>query len=135
MGPDDSDDCPGDPDGRRARLLPETDGTVGHPVARSHQRGACGRPAARSEGRACGWRWTMTSFAATIPILIVVLSAVAALLAEAIRRPGARLYLAGFGLIGLAGALLASCFLWYTNAVTFGFVPPANSSPYLTIVP
>src|SRR5258708_32953552 len=98
MGPDDSDDCLGDPDGRRARLLPETDGTVGHPVARSHQRGACGRPAARSEGRACGRRRTMPSFAPTIPILIVVLSALAPLRAEGSRRPRHRTYLAVFRL-------------------------------------
>src|SRR5258708_40063189 len=109
MGPDDSDDCPGDPDGRRARLLSETDGTVGHPVARSHQRRAFGRPDARPEERACGWRWTMSSFAATIPILIVVLSDVVALLAEAIRRPGVRMYLAGYGLLLLADALIPYC--------------------------
>ena len=50
----------------------------------------------------------MNSFAATIPILIVVLSAIAAMLAEAIRHPGERMYIAGFGLIGLVGALVAS---------------------------
>ena len=41
----------------------------------------------------------MSAFAATIPILIVVLSAIAAMLAEAIRHPGERMYIAGFGLM------------------------------------
>ena len=50
----------------------------------------------------------MNSFAATIPILIVVLSAIAAKLAEAIRHPGERMYNAGFVLNGLVGALVAS---------------------------
>src|ERR1700737_2871293 len=134
MGPDDSDDCHRDPDGHRARLLPETHGTVGHPVARSHQRGACGRPDASPEDRPCGRRWTMNSFAATIPILIVVLSAIAALVAEAIPRPGERMYLAGFGLIGLVGALIASCFLWDTDAVSFGVVRADNFSLFINIV-
>ena len=50
----------------------------------------------------------MNNFAATIPILIVVLSGIAAMLAEAIRHPGERMYIAGFGLIGLVGAAVAS---------------------------
>ena len=76
----------------------------------------------------------MNSFAATIPILIVVLSAIAALLAEAIRRPGERMYIAGFGLIGLVGALVASCFLWDTNAVSFGVVQADNFALFVNII-
>ena len=38
------------------------------------------------------------------------------MLAEAFRQPGERMYIAGFGLIGLVGALVASCFLWDTDA-------------------
>jgi NADH-quinone oxidoreductase subunit N len=76
----------------------------------------------------------MNSFAATIPILIVVLSAIAAMLAEAIRHPGERMYIAGFGLIGLAGALVASCFLWDTDAVSFGVVRADNFALFINII-
>ena len=74
------------------------------------------------------------SFAATIPILIVVLSAIAAMLAEAIRHPGERMYIAGFGLIGLVGALVASCFLWNTDAVSFGVVRADNFALFINII-
>ena len=37
------------------------------------------------------------------------------MLAEAIRHPGERMYIAGFGLIGLVGAAVASVFLWDTR--------------------
>jgi NADH-quinone oxidoreductase subunit N len=76
----------------------------------------------------------MNSFAATIPILIVVLSAIAAMLAEAIRHPGERMYIAGFGLIGLVGALVASCFLWDTDAVSFGVVRADNFALFVNII-
>ena len=76
----------------------------------------------------------MNGFAATIPILIVVLSAIAAMLAEAIRHPGERMYIAGFGLIGLVGALVASCFLWDTDAISFGVVRADNFSLFINII-
>ena len=76
----------------------------------------------------------MNSLAATIPILIVVLSAIAAMLAEAIRHPGERMYIAGFGLIGLVGALVASCFLWDTDAVSFGDVRADNFALFINII-
>jgi NADH-quinone oxidoreductase subunit N len=76
----------------------------------------------------------VNSFAATIPILIVVLSAIAAMLAEAIRHPGERMYIAGFGLIGLIGALVASCFLWDTDAVSFGVVRADNFALFINII-
>jgi NADH-quinone oxidoreductase subunit N len=76
----------------------------------------------------------VNSFAATIPILIVVLSAIAAMLAEAIRHPGERMYIAGFGLIGLVGAAVASCFLWDTDAVSFGVVRADNFALFINII-
>src|SRR3954470_7251454 len=76
----------------------------------------------------------MNSFAATIPMLIVVLSAIAAMMAEAIRHPGERMYIAGFGLIGLVGALVASCFLWNTDAVSFGVVRADNFALFINII-
>src|SRR5258708_2187997 len=76
----------------------------------------------------------MNSFAAAIPILIVVLSAIAAMLAEAIRHPGERMYIAGFGLIGLAVALVASCFLWDTDAVSFGLGHADNFPLFINLI-
>src|SRR6185369_12167460 len=79
-------------------------------------------------------RRAMNSFAATIPMLIVVLSAIAAMMAEAIRHPGERMYIAGFGLIGLVGALVASVFLWNTDAVSFGVVRADNFALFINII-
>ena len=76
----------------------------------------------------------MNSVAATIPILIVVLSAIAAMLAESIRHPGERMYIAGFGLIGLTGALVASCVLWDTDAISFGVVRADNFALFINII-
>ena len=76
----------------------------------------------------------MNSMAATIPILIVVLSAIAAMLAEAIRHPGERMYIAGFGLIGLVGAAVASIFLWNTDAISFGVVRADNFALFINII-
>ena len=76
----------------------------------------------------------MNAIAATIPILIVVLSAVAAMLAEAFRHPGERMPIAGLGLIGLVGAFVASCFLWNTDATSFGVVRADNFALFINII-
>ena len=76
----------------------------------------------------------MSQFAAAIPIIIVVLSAIAAMLAEAIRRPGERMYIAGFGLIGLSGAAIASIVLWDSDAVSFGVVRADNFALFVNLV-
>src|SRR4029077_7878561 len=78
--------------------------------------------------------WPVSEFAAPIPIIIVVLSAIAAMLAEAIRHPGERMYIAGFGLIGLTGAAVASIVLWDTDAVSFGVVRADNFALFVNIV-
>ena len=76
----------------------------------------------------------MTAYAAVIPIVIVALSAIAAMLAEAIRRPGERMPIAGFGLIGAGGAALASYFLWDTNAESFGVIRADNFTLFINII-
>ncbi len=76
----------------------------------------------------------MTAYAALIPMVIVALSAIAAMLAEAIRRPGERMPIAGFGLIGAGGAALASYFLWNTNAESFGVIRADNFTLFVNIV-
>jgi NADH-quinone oxidoreductase subunit N len=76
----------------------------------------------------------MTDFAAVIPIVIVVLSAIAAMLAEAFRQPGERMPIAGLGLIGLVGAAVASVFLWDTDARAFGVVRADNFALFVNLV-
>jgi len=76
----------------------------------------------------------MTEYAAIIPITILALSAIAAMVAEAIRRPGERMPIAGFGLIGSAGAALASVFLWNTDAQSFGVIRSDNFALFINIV-
>ena len=75
----------------------------------------------------------MTAYAAIIPMMIVALSAIAAMLAEAIRRPGERMPIAGFGLIGCAGSALASYFLWNSDAQSFGVIRSDNFALFINI--
>jgi NADH-quinone oxidoreductase subunit N len=44
------------------------------------------------------------------------------------------MYIAGFGLIGLVGALVASVFLWNTDAVSFGVVRADNFALFINII-
>jgi len=76
----------------------------------------------------------MTDFAAIIPIVIVVLSACAAMLAEAFRQPGERMRIDGLGLIGLVGAAIASCYLWNTDARSFGVVRADNFAVFVNLI-
>ena len=76
----------------------------------------------------------MTEYVAIIPIFIVALSAIAAMLAEAIRQPGDRMWIAGLGLIGLVGAAVASACLWNTDAVSFGVVRADNFALFINII-
>ena len=76
----------------------------------------------------------MTEFAAIIPMSIMALSAIAAMIAEAIRRPGERMPIAGFGLIGSVGAALASVFLWDTDAQSFGVIRSDNFALFINII-
>jgi len=75
----------------------------------------------------------MSDLAAIIPMLIVTLSAIAAMLAEAFREPGERIP-TGLGLIGLVGAILASVFLWDRQATAFGVVLADNFALFVNIV-
>jgi NADH-quinone oxidoreductase subunit N len=75
----------------------------------------------------------MSDLAAVIPILIVTLSALAAMVAEAFREPGERIP-SGLGLIGLAGAIVASVFLWDRGAVAFEVVKSDNFALFVNVV-
>src|SRR5436190_20949086 len=117
MGDDDSDRGHVHLHGRRAHDLPAADGALGRPRRRVDPGGG-----------------PMSAAAATIPMLIVVLAAIAALLAEAIRHPGERMYIAGFGLIGLGGAAVASIVLWDADATSFGVVRADNFALFVNLV-
>jgi NADH-quinone oxidoreductase subunit N len=75
-----------------------------------------------------------STIAAIIPMLIVVLAAVAAMLAEAFREPGERMWIAGLGLIGLAGAAVASVSLWDSDMSSFGVVRADNFALFINLV-
>ena len=76
----------------------------------------------------------ISDYAAVVPILIVVLSGIAAMLAEAIRQPGERMPIAGFGLIGLGGAAVSSVFLWNVDADSFGVIRSDNFALFINFV-
>jgi NADH-quinone oxidoreductase subunit N len=75
----------------------------------------------------------MSDYTAIIPIVIVILSACACMIAEALRRPGERMPMAGFGLIGLVGAAVASAFLWGSDAQSFGVVRSDNFALFINM--
>src|SRR3954465_14108947 len=76
----------------------------------------------------------MTEYAALIPLVIVALSAIAAMLAEAFRQPGERMPIAGLGLIGLAGAAVASVALWNSDAHSLGVIRSDNFALFINLV-
>jgi NADH-quinone oxidoreductase subunit N len=76
----------------------------------------------------------MTEYAAVIPLLIVTLAGIAAMLAAAITSPGERMPIAGFGHIGLAGAAVASVFLWDRDAVAFGVIRADNFTLFINLI-
>jgi NADH-quinone oxidoreductase subunit N len=76
----------------------------------------------------------MTPYIAIIPIVIVVLAACAAMIAEALRHPGERMPMAFFGLIGLVGAAVASVVLWGSDAQSFGVVRSDNFALFINLV-
>jgi len=76
----------------------------------------------------------MTEYAGIIPIVIVALSAIAAMLAEAYRQPGEHMPIAGLGLIGLVGAAITSGFLWNSDAHSLGVIRSDNFALFINIV-
>ena len=76
----------------------------------------------------------MSNYVAIIPIVSVVLTATAAMLAEAFRQPGERMPLFGLGLIGLVGAAISSIMLWDTDARSFGVIRADNFTLFINLV-
>ena len=76
----------------------------------------------------------MNEYAAIIPMTIMALSGIAAMIAEAIRRPGEQMPIYGFGLIGSAGAAVASVFLWDGDAQAFGVIRSDNFALFINLI-
>jgi NADH-quinone oxidoreductase subunit N len=76
----------------------------------------------------------MTEYAGIIPIVIVGLSAAAAMLAEAYRQRGEHMPIAGLGLIGLVGAAVASGCLWNSDAHSMGVIRSDNFALFINII-
>jgi NADH-quinone oxidoreductase subunit N len=74
------------------------------------------------------------SFNAIVPIVCVVAAGIAALLAEAVRKPGERLPIAGLGIIGLVAAGVSAASLWGRNATSFGVVSADNFGLFIVLV-
>ncbi len=69
-----------------------------------------------------------------IPVICVTLAGLACLLAEAFRQKGERMPIAGLGLIGLAGAAVASVLLWGRRAESFGVVVADEFGLFISLV-
>ncbi|HEY3043270.1 MAG TPA: NADH-quinone oxidoreductase subunit N [Vicinamibacterales bacterium] len=76
----------------------------------------------------------MTSLNAIVPMLCVTAAAIAAMVAEAFRSPGERMPIGPLGVIGLAGAAIASFLLWGHNASSYGVVQADNFGLFVTFV-
>src|SRR4030095_16546497 len=77
---------------------------------------------------------TQVDFATIVPVLIVTLSACAALLAEALRRKGERMPSGWFGLIGLTGATYTSIQQCGLDRVGFGVVLADDFALFMNVV-
>src|SRR5437762_9107983 len=74
----------------------------------------------------------MQSLSAIVPMACVTAAAIAAMVLEAFRYPGERMPIAGLGVIGLAGAGIASLYLWNHNTSSFGVVVADNFGLFVT---
>ena len=69
-----------------------------------------------------------------VPVLIVVLSACAVLLAEAFRRPDEHMPVSWLGVIGVVGGIITSVSLWGRNAVGFGVIVVDNYTFFFNVL-
>jgi NADH-quinone oxidoreductase subunit N len=77
--------------------------------------------------------YSLSDIQAIMPMLIVTLSAVVTMVAEAFRPKGERVPMGGLGIIGLIGATIASLLLWNRDATAFGVVRADNFSLFINI--
>jgi NADH-quinone oxidoreductase subunit N len=74
----------------------------------------------------------MGAFNAIVPMACVTAAGIAAMVAEAFREPGERMPIGGLGIVGLAGAAIATFLLWGRNATSFGVVAADNFGLFVT---
>jgi NADH-quinone oxidoreductase subunit N len=77
--------------------------------------------------------YKMSDIQAIMPILIVTLSAVVTMAAEAFRPKKERVPMGGLGMIGLIGAAIASVLLWNRDLVGFSVVRSDNFALFVNI--
>jgi NADH-quinone oxidoreductase subunit N len=76
----------------------------------------------------------MGSYDALIPLVCIVLAALASMGAEAFRTPGTRLPIGSLGVVGLLGAALSSFLLWGRNETSLGVLLADDFSLFVTFV-
>jgi NADH-quinone oxidoreductase subunit N len=74
-----------------------------------------------------------SSFAAIVPMVCVLLAALAAMVAEAFRGKGEQMPIGGLAVIGLGFALVGSVLLWGRNQSSFGFIHADNFGLFVSI--
>jgi len=77
--------------------------------------------------------YTINDIRAIVPMLIVTLSAIVTMLAEAFRPKGERVPMGSLGMIGLLGSIAAALFLWNGDATGFGVVRSDNFALFIDI--
>jgi NADH-quinone oxidoreductase subunit N len=75
-----------------------------------------------------------TDLEALFPMIFVTLAALVTMVAEAFRRPGERMALGAFGIVGLTAAAVASIYLWGRDADGFGVIVADNFGLFVTVV-
>ncbi len=73
-----------------------------------------------------------SSFDAVVPMLCVVLSALASMAAEAFRRKGEKMPIGGLGVVGLLAAGVSTVILWNRNTTSFGVIAADNFGLFVT---
>src|SRR5688572_24703966 len=132
----------GDCDGRAAADLPGADGAVGAEGGAARAGGAprAGADrdavaAARGSGQSAGGAVAMlgSELDAIVPMLCVMLAALASMGAEAFRGKSERLPIGGLGIVGLAGAAVSSVLLWNRSTSGFGVILADNFGLFVTL--
>jgi NADH-quinone oxidoreductase subunit N len=72
------------------------------------------------------------SFDAIVPMLCIVLSALASMTAEAFRKKDERMPIGGLGLVGLVAAGVSTVILWNRNTSSFGVISGDNFGLFVT---
>jgi NADH-quinone oxidoreductase subunit N len=75
-----------------------------------------------------------STFDAIVPMLCVMLAALAAMGAEAFRARDERMPIGGLGIVGLIGAAVSAMLLWNRNTASFGVIVADNFGLFVTVI-